>query len=144
MPCLYLHIRFLISRSSWKIRLWIFLKFLIFKHLSHFHYLCSTIYILFEYQHCRLLSEGEGKALNKSSCQLSVMVCCQMFDKLSLGHRPSGCNEAYCSSEEPAKRVATRSNSSVSFGRISKAKVWGVVIPVLAWSCLLRFLNFLC
>lgn len=87
--------------------------------------------MLFEYQHCGLLSEGEGKALNKSNCQLSVMVCCQMFDKLSLGHRPSGCNGADYSSEEPAKHVATGSNSSVSFGHINEAKVWGVVIPVL-------------
>lgn len=59
------------------------------------------------------------------------MVCCQMFDKLSLGHRPSACNGSDHSSEEPAKHVATRSNNSMSFGQVNKAKVWGVVISVL-------------
>lgn len=34
------------------------------------------LYVFFEYQHCRLLTRGGGKALNKSNYQLSVMVCC--------------------------------------------------------------------
>lgn len=112
-----------------------FLKFLIFVHLSYLRYLRSTVYI-FCIPTLRGINGGCGKCFKQK--QLSAIchgVLCQMFDKLPLGHRPSGCNGADYFSEEPAKHVATGSNSSVSFGQVSQTKVLGVVIPILTWSC---------
>lgn len=87
MPCIYLRIRFLISRSNWKITLGMILSKIFPFHTPSLVYMAENsgvsantisilLYFFFEYQHCRLLTGGAGKALNKTNYQLSVMVCC--------------------------------------------------------------------